>query len=149
MIIRKKTSSPLIIFIAAAVFIVIGICMSVNHSHLTKVCTEKTTATVVSCDKYITKSSKGKRKTQYDTDVSFEADGKMYTYRLPSKSHSHTVGSSYEIKYNPSDPNECLDPSTGNQGVYPVGAGIFAFILGLIAVFSNRKNERDMTADIY
>ena len=132
---------PLIFIILGIVFFGNGIFITMNRSHLSKVCTESITATVTSCNKRTTRSSKGRKNTRYITYVSFSADGNKYTFQLPEKTSDHTVGSSYEIKYNPNDPNECLDPKDKLPGLTPFVCGIFTFIIGVYQVLDSRRRR--------
>lgn len=88
-----------------------------------------TTATVINVDEY--RSGHKSRSTRYNILYQYEAEGNVYTGEIHRNNAPQKLGETFEIKYNPSEPEEStryLEPTFGIVVSSLIGFGIFGFV---------------------
>lgn len=147
-----------IFLLMGVIFLSVGIFLNSLNSRSKKICTEKTQAVVIKIlDKKstVTTGTKHKRRhtstTVYCPVFEFTVNGKKYNASPDSYSSpcSYYEGQSYEIFYDPNNPDKIYLPNDSTVQIFTIvfsvigGAEIAASLIILIVVLKNRKKKND------
>ena len=128
-------------FIVGAVLIGVGIFVNIRSGELVKVCTERTTATVVSMQEEIDTSDATTDSFRYIyyPIISYEAGDRTIEKQLSSGSNTpeYRIGETLEILYNPNNVEEFIVAGE-NQNItwiILVGIGAAFIVAGVVLLF--------------